>query len=251
MRDDRSVLDVLTANYTFVNERLARFYGIPNVYGDRFRRVTWDPGHRTRAGVLGHGSVLTVTSYATRTSPVLRGKWILSNLLGVPPPPPPPDIPSLVEKTADGKPLPVRQALESHRRSPQCAGCHAPMDPLGFALENFDAIGRWRATDDTAAPIDASGTLPDGSRFQGPDGLRDVLLARKQEFVTTLAEKLLTYAVGRGLEHSEMPAVRTVAREASAHDYRWSSVVLGVVRSMPFQMRRAGPRLEPATNSSR
>jgi mono/diheme cytochrome c family protein len=244
LREDRSVLDVLTADYTFVNERLARFYGIPNIYGTRFRRVTWDASQRARAGVLGHGSVLTVTSYATRTSPVLRGKWILSNLLGVPPPPPPPDIPALVEKGSDGKALSMREAMAAHRKNPACASCHAVMDPLGLALENFDAIGRWRANGESAAPIDASGTLSDGTRFEGPDGLRSVLMARKQEFVGTLADKLLTYATGRGLEYSDLPAVRKVVREAATTDYRWSSIVLGVVRSTPFQMRRAGDRLE-------
>jgi hypothetical protein len=250
VREDRSVLDVVTADYTFVNERLARFYGIPNVYGNRFRRVRWDAGDRARAGVLGHGSVLTVTSYATRTSPVLRGKWILSNLLGAPPPPPPPDIPALVEKGSDGKALSMRQAMETHRKNPACANCHAPMDPLGFALENFDAIGRWRLKDESAQPIDSSGALPDGTRFEGPDGLRDVLLARKEEFVGTLTDKLLTYALGRGLEHSDMPAVRAIVRESAASNYRWSAVVLGVVNSMPFQMRRAaGEAVELAASS--
>jgi len=252
VREDRSVLDILTADYTFVNERLARFYGIPDVYGDRFRRVTWGAGDQARAGVLGHGSVLTVTSYATRTSPVLRGKWILSNLLGSPPPPPPPDIPALVEKGSDGKRLSVRQAMETHRKNPACAGCHAPMDPLGFALENFDAIGKSRSKGDTSEAIDTSGVLPDGTRFDGLAGLRDVLVARKQEFVGTLAERLLTYALGRGLEYSDMPAVRAIVRESAASDYRWSAVVLGVVRSMPFQMRRAaGSRLDAAVVSSR
>jgi mono/diheme cytochrome c family protein len=239
LREDRSVLDVVAADYTFVNERLARFYGIPNVYGNRFRRVTWDAGTRARAGVLGHGSVLTVTSYATRTSPVLRGKWILSNLLGAPPPPPPPDIPALVEKGGDGKALSMRQAMETHRKNPACANCHAPMDPLGFALENFDAIGQWRLKSESAEPVDASGALPDGTRFEGPDGLREVLLARKEAFVGTLTDKLLTYALGRGLEHSDMPAVRTIVRESAARNYQWSAIVLGVVKSVPFQMRRA------------
>jgi hypothetical protein len=252
LREDRSVLDVVTADYTFVNERLARFYGIPNVYGNRFRRVTWGAGERARAGVLGHGSVLTVTSYATRTSPVLRGKWILSNLLGAPPPPPPPDIPALVEKSSDGTALSMREAMEAHRKNPACASCHAPMDPLGFALENFDAVGQWRVKSESAQTVDASGALPDGTRFEGPDGLRDVLIGRKQEFVGTLADKLLTYALGRGLEHSDMPAIRAIVRESAASNYRWSAVVLGVVTSMPFQMRRAaGDAVEPVAASSR
>jgi len=220
-----------------VNERLARFYGIPGVYGDRFRRVALG-AESGRAGVLGQGSVLTVTSYATRTSPVLRGKWILANLLGAPPPPPPANVPGLQEKSDEGKPLSMRQAMERHRTNAACASCHSRMDPLGFALENFDAIGQWRSIGESQEPIDASGALPDGTAFQGPAGLRQVLLGQQQEFVGTLTEKLLTYAIGRGLEYSDMPAVRAIAREAAASDNRLSSVVLGIVRSVPFQMRR-------------
>ena len=240
LREDRSVLDLVSANYTFVNERLARFYGIPNVYGERFRRVALGGDQGARAGVLGHGSVLTVTSYATRTSPVLRGKWILANLLGAPPPPPPPDIPALQEKGADGAPLSMRQAMEAHRKNPPCASCHAPMDPLGFALENFDAIGRFRSISESKEPVDVSGALPDGTPFEGPAGLRQVLLGRREEFVGTLADKLLTYAIGRGLDAPDMPAVRAIVRESAASDYRVSSLVLAIVRSMPFQMRTSG-----------
>jgi hypothetical protein len=242
LHEDRSVLDLLAANYTFLNERLARFYGIPDVYGDRFRRVVFDDDQNARSGILGQGSVLTVTSYATRTSPVLRGKWILSNLLGTPPPPPPPNVPALNEKSADGKALSMRQAMEAHRKNPPCASCHARMDPLGFALENFDAIGKWRATGESNEPIDSSGTLPNGTPFQGAVGLRQALLGQRQEFVETFAEKLLTYAIGRGLESSDMPAVRRIVRESAASEYRLSSVILGIVRSTPFQMRSAAAR---------
>lgn len=219
-----------------MNERLARFYGIPGVYGDRFRRVALG-AESGRAGVLGQGSVLTVTSYATRTSPVLRGKWILANLLGAPPPPPPANVPGLQEKSDEGKPLSMRQAMERHRTNVACASCHSRMDPLGFALENFDAIGQWRSSGESQEPIDASGALPDGTAFRGPVGLRQVLLGQQQEFVGTLTEKLLTYAIGRGLEYSDMPAVRAIAREAASDNRLWS-VVLGIVRSVPFQMRR-------------
>jgi hypothetical protein len=235
LRDDRSLLDLLTANYTFVNERLARHYGIPNVYGSRFRRVTLADDRR--AGLLGQGSILTVTSYPNRTSPTLRGKWVLENLLGAPPPPPPPDVPSLDESSPD-KPLTVRARLEQHRKNPVCASCHAPMDPLGMALENFDAIGRWRTAEGEAS-IDSSAALPDGARFDGPAGLRTYLEARQERFAATVAQKLLTYALGRGLEYYDAPAVRRIVRDAAAAEYRWSAVVQGIVRSMPFQMRRS------------
>ncbi len=239
VREDRSVLDLLTANDTFVNERLARFYDMPGVYGDRFRRVTFGNEQRRRAGVLGQGSVLSVTSYATRTSPVLRGKWILANLLGAPPPPPPPDVPALREKTVDGTPLSMRAAIEEHRKNPVCASCHARMDPLGFALENFDAIGRHRTVSESSEPIDASGTLLDGTTFHDVVGLREALMRQRGEFVQTFAEKLLTYALGRAVVHSDMPAVRGIAREAEDHAYRFSTIVLEIVKSVPFQMRRA------------
>ena len=213
IREDRSVVDLLTADYTFVNERLARHYGIPNVYGSRFRRVTL-PG-AARRGLLGHGSILTVTSLATRTSPVVRGKWVLENILGTPPPPPPPDVPDLPERADSGEVTSLRERLEAHRANPVCSNCHARMDPLGFALENFDAVGKWRVTE-AGVPIDPSGTLPDGTTFDGLPQLRDVLFERRAEFVTTVTEKLLTYALGRGIEHYDRPAIRAIVREAAA-----------------------------------
>jgi len=234
LREDRSVVDILTADYTFLNERLARHYGIPNVYGSHLRRVQLDDA--TRHGLLGQGSILTVTSYANRTAPTIRGKWILANILGAPPPPPPPDVPSLQED-GDVRNLTMRQRLEQHRQNPVCASCHALMDPLGFALENFDAVGKWRDTDGADTPIDASGVLPNGSQFNGPAGLRNILLDRKQEFVAAVTERLLTYSLGRGVEYYDMPAIRRILREAKEDDYRWSSLILGIVRSTPFQMR--------------
>jgi mono/diheme cytochrome c family protein len=235
LRDDRSILDLLTANFTFLNERLARHYGIAGIYGSHFRRVTFDDD--SRGGLLGQGSVLTVTSYPTRTSPVLRGKWLLENILGTPPPPPPPNVPALKDTGESGKPASVRERMEVHRKNPVCASCHARMDPLGFALENFDGVGRWRTTDEGDTSIDASGVLPDGTTFQGVAGLRKALLAHRDEFASTVAEKLLTYALGRGLEYYDQPAVRRIVKDAAADDYRWSSVILGVVKSAPFQMR--------------
>jgi hypothetical protein len=200
LREDRSVLDLLSADYTFLNEGLARHYGIPNVYGSHFRRVTLND--EARRGLIGQGSILTVTSYATRTSPTLRGKWVLENLLGSPPPPPPNNIPSLKDRGGDGRILSVREQMEQHRSNPACFVCHSRMDPLGFALENFDAIGRWRNTSGAGnTPIDSSGVLPDGTKFKGPAELRKILLARRGEFINTVTEKLLTYAVGRGVEY--------------------------------------------------
>ena len=237
IREDRSVLDFLTSDTTFLNERLARHYGIPHVYGSHFRPVAVSGG--IRGGILGHASLLTATSYANRTSPVLRGKWILENVLGAPPPPAPPDVAELEERTDDGEPRSMREAMERHRRNPACAGCHRPMDPLGFALENFDAVGRWRELSEARTPIDASGVLPDGTAFEGPGGLRRVLASRPEGFVTTLAEKLLTYALGRGLELADGPVVRGIVRGAAGDDYRFSSVIMGVVQSTPFRMRRA------------
>jgi mono/diheme cytochrome c family protein len=236
-REDRSLLDLLKADYTFLNERLAQHYGIPNVYGSHFRRVTLGP-ESMRAGLLGHGSILTLTSYAMRTSPVVRGKWVLENILGAPPPPPPPNVPALKEATDRGKVLTMRERMAQHRTNTVCASCHARMDPLGFALENFDAVGRWRTRDESGTPIDASGALPEGKAFDGIKGLREVLLAQPELFVTTLTEKLLTYAVGRELSHDDAPAVRGVVRSAAASDYRFSSVIAGIVSSTPFQMRR-------------
>ena len=233
MREDRSVVDLIAADYTFVDERLAAHYGIPGVYGSRFRKVTLDG---RRAGLLGHGGLLTVTSYPNRTSPVLRGKWVLENLLGAPPPPPPPDVPSFPERGDHGEPATVRELLEMHRRSPACAGCHAPMDPLGFALEQFDAIGRWRTTDGDA-PIDAHGVMPTGDAFDGLSGLKEMLAGNPEPLVRTVTEKLLAYALGRAIEYHDYPAIRGIVREADADDYRWSSVILGIVRSPAFRMR--------------
>ena len=236
IREDRSMLDLLRADYSYVNERLAVHYGIPDVYGNRFRKVTFAEGER--AGLLSHGSVMTVTSYPNRTSPVLRGKWVLENLLGAPPPEPPPDVPTLEEENEAGEPLTMRQAMVRHREDPACSVCHAPMDPIGFSLENFDAIGRWRATT-AGVPVDASGTLPDGADFDGPTGLRDLLLARPDDFVGTVTEKLMGYALGRAIQYYDAPTVRRIVREAAGDDYRWSSIVLGIVKSTAFQMRRS------------
>jgi hypothetical protein len=235
LQEDRPVLDLLTADYTFVNERLARHYQIPNVYGSHFRRITLSD--ETRRGLLGQGSILTVTSYANRTSPTIRGKWLLENILGAPPPPPPPNVPSLKPKDDQGKVLSVRESLEAHRANPVCASCHARMDPLGFALENFDAVGKWR-TVDAGTTIDSSGALPDGTKFNGPGELRKILLRRPEEFVTTVTERLLTYALGRGVEYYDQPAIRKIVREAAPSEHRWSALVVGIVNSTPFQMRR-------------
>jgi mono/diheme cytochrome c family protein len=233
MRADLSVRDLLTANYTFANDRLAQFYGIPNVYGSHFRMVKVP--NQERGGLLAQGSILMATSYPNRTSPVLRGKWLLDNILGTPPPPPPPNVPPLKESGADGKPTSVRERMEAHRKDPACAGCHAKMDPLGFALENFDAIGQWRTTSD-GVRVDASGSLPDGTKFDGVDGLRKMVLTRGDQFVETFTSKLLTYGLGRELEYYDEPAIRKIIRDAAANDYRWSSIILGIVRSTPFQM---------------
>lgn len=234
IREDRSVLDLINADYTFVNERLANFYGIDGVEGGYFRRVSLEGTNR--GGVLTQGSVLMVTSYPTRTSPVLRGKWVLENLLGAPPPPPPPDVPALAD-VAETSAVSLREALEQHRASTACSVCHARLDPLGFALEGFDAVGRFRTADDGMS-IDDSGALPDGTRVDGPSGLRDVLLARRVEVVETLAEKLLTYAIGRGLEATDRPALREIRRRVESGDYRFSALVEGIVDSVPFRMRR-------------
>jgi hypothetical protein len=237
LRDDRSVLDLLSADYTFLNGQLARHYGIPNIYGNHFRRVTLSDDNRK--GLLGQGSILMVTSYATRTAPTIRGHWLLENIMGTPPPPPPPDVPSLDEiKDSEGKLLSMRQQMEQHRANPVCASCHKMMDPLGFALENFDATGRWRTTDG-GNPIDASGELPNGTKFEGPAELRKLLLSNPELIVHTVVDKLLTYAVGRGLEYYDAPVVREIVREAAPGDYAWSSIILGIVNSMPFQMRRS------------
>ena len=236
MHDDRSVVDLLDADYTFVNERLARHYGIPNVLGERFRRVTLaDPN---RWGLLGKGGVLLVTSYPDRTAPVLRGAWILENLLGTPPSPPPPDVEALLQATP-GKALTVRERMEQHRAKPSCRACHGVMDPLGFALENFDAVGEWRDRDRLAgSPIDASGQLADGTPVKSPRDLREALTKHPEPFVQTMTEKLLTYALGRRLEAPDMPAVRAIVRASTRDGYRFSSIVAGIVESAPFQMRK-------------
>jgi hypothetical protein len=235
VRENRSALDLLNADYTFLNERLARHYGIRGVYGSHFRRVpVTDPNRR---GLLGHGSVLAMTSVATRTSPVLRGKYIISNLLNTPPLPPPAVVPDLEESAHKDKPSTVREQLERHRASPTCAACHRNIDPVGFALENFDAVGQWRATTREGLPIDAAGVLADGTKVDGPVALRDALLARPDVFAGTLTEKMLIYALGRGLEPIDMPVVRGIVRAAARQDYAAQSIVLGIVQSAPFQMR--------------
>jgi mono/diheme cytochrome c family protein len=239
IREDRSAFDLLRADYTFLNERLAAHYGVANVKGIRFRRVVLPSGSH-RGGLLGHGSILTVTSYPDRTSPVVRGKWILENLLGTPPPPPIPGVPALKPPSFAGKVLSMRERIAEHRRSPVCASCHAMMDPLGLALEQFDGVGRWRALDESGAPIDASGALPDGTKFDGADGLRSALLS-SDRFVATLTEKMMTYAIGRGVEHYDMPAIRSILRTAAKDDYRFSSLIRAIVDSAPFQMRRSHP----------
>jgi len=236
VREDRSVVDLLNADYTFVNERLARHYGMPNVYGSQFRRVAVTS--EARRGLLGQASLLTVTSYPNRTSPVERGKWVLTNLLGVPPTPPPPNIPTLGEANVDGKVLSLRERMEKHRANPTCAGCHKAMDPIGFALENFDGVGRWRSNED-GAKIDSTGTLFNGANIDGIVGLRRNLVAQPEIFVGVATEKMLTYALGRGLEYYDMPAVRRILRDARSTNYRFSSIVAGIVRSAPFQMREA------------
>jgi hypothetical protein len=236
VNEDRSVLDLVTADYSFLNERLAAHYGIPHVYGSHFRRVVSLPDHRR--GLMGKGGVLLVTSHADRTSPVVRGKWILDNLLGIPPPPAPPDVPALPEPAAAAAPLTMRARLEQHRANPVCASCHKIMDPLGLSLENFDAVGRWR-TEEAGQPIDASTIYFDGTPLDGVASLRAVLLSRPDVLAGTMAEKLLTYALGRGLEPSDMPAVRGIVRHAAAQGYRFSALIEGVVRSAPFTMRRA------------
>jgi hypothetical protein len=238
VRENRSVLDLLDADYTFLNERLAKHYGIPGVYGERFRRVALPP-ESVRRGLLGQGSILTGTSRANRTSPVIRGKWILENIFGTPPPPPLPNVPELKEERDPTKILPMREQMTQHRASPVCSSCHAQMDELGFALENFDAIGEWRDIDAAGSPIDATAKLPDGTTFKGPVELRRVLQNHADDFLTTMTEKLLTYALGRGLEASDAPAVRRIKRDAAGTNYRFAALIQGIVTSMPFQMRMA------------
>jgi mono/diheme cytochrome c family protein len=233
IKADHSVADLVTANYTFVNERLAKHYGIANIYGPRFRRV--DFTDQIRGGLLGQASILAVTSYPNRTSVTVRGRWLLTNLLGAPPPPPPPNVPALKEPGQDGQPRSLRQRMELHRRDAACASCHQRMDPLGFALENFDPLGKWR-TESDGAPIDAAATLPDGTRFNGITGLRQLMVTHKEDFVRTFTEKLLAYAIGRGVELSDMAAIRRIARDAAPQDDRWSAIIWGIVNSAPFNM---------------
>jgi len=236
--EDRNVLDLMTADYTFVNERLARHYGIPDIYGSRFRRVAIT--NEARQGLLGQGSILALTSHAERTSPVVRGKWILENILGTPVPPPPPDVPPLKENQEGQRPRTMREQMAEHRTNAVCASCHKIMDPIGLALENFDAVGAWRS-EDAGAPIDATGQLADGTKVDGVVTLRKALLSRPEVFVGTLTEKLLTYALGRGLDYHDMPTVRAIIRDAATKNYRFSALILGVVHSTPFQMRMAAP----------
>ena len=247
VRDNQPLLDLLRADTTFLNARLAKHYGVPGVYGTHFRRVPVTD--LARQGLLGHASILTVTSYAHRTSVVLRGKWVLETLLGAPPPPPPPNVPPLEENRPGAMPTSLRERMERHRENPVCASCHAPMDPLGFALENFDPIGMWRDTD-SGAPIDAATTLTDGAEVDGPAGFRECLLSRSDEFLRTVTEKLLAYALGRELQYYDAPTVRQIVRDAGGDEPRWTSVVLGIVKSVPFQMRRvAVPGETPAVTA--
>jgi hypothetical protein len=235
IRENRSVIDILDADYTFLNERLAKHYGIPGVFGERFRRVSLPPDS-ARRGLLGKGSILMSTSYANRTSPVIRGKWILENIFGAPPPPPPPNVPELKDERDPRKVLPMREQMAAHRANPVCAGCHKVMDPIGFALESFDGVGRWRTTEEGAA-INTSGTLFNGTEVDGIVGLRRNLVAQPEIFVGVMTEKMLTYALGRGLEYYDMPAVRKIVSDGRNQGFRFSAMVLGIVRSTPFQMK--------------
>ncbi len=234
-RDDRSVVDLLSADYTFMNARLAEHYGVDGIDGERFRRVRWTTPERH--GLLGHGSVLMVTSYPDRTTPVVRGFWVLENLLGMPPPPPPPNVPELEVTDASGRVLTMREQMEMHRRNPACAACHVRMDPIGFSLENFDAIGRWRHSN-AGRPVDASATFPDGTALDGVNGLRTFLLARREQYVETFTSRLMTYALGRHITYRDQPALRAIVAQAARRDYRWSAIILGIVSSPAFQMRK-------------
>jgi len=242
LREDRSALDLIRADYTFLNERLAKHYGIPNVYGSRFRRVALTPESK-RGGLLRQGSVLSVTSYATRTSPILRGVWVLGNIFGAPPPPPLPNVPSLDEGVVSAS-LPMRQRLAAHRSNAVCASCHRTIDPVGFSLENFNAVGQWRDYEADDVALDVTGALPGAGEFRGVAGLEDGLLSRPELFAGTLTEKLLTFALGRGVEYYDAPSVRKIVRDAENDRYRFSSLILGIVKSTPFQMRRAAARDE-------
>jgi mono/diheme cytochrome c family protein len=236
LREDRSVADLLNANYTFVNERLARHYGIPGIYGSRFRRVNL-PNHAQRGGLLAQGALLATTSYPDRTSPVLRGKWLLNNIFGSPVPPPPPGVDTNLETKPGAKTASIRERLAQHRQNPSCNSCHSAIDPLGFTLENFDVIGGWRTVDESGKPVDASGATMSGAKVEGLSGLRALLLEQPEQFPRTVTEKLLAYALGRRLEYYDRPAVRKIVRDAAAHDYRWSSIILGIVESPTFLMR--------------
>ncbi len=241
IREDRSIMDLIDANYTFINERLARHYGIPNIYGSDFRRVTITD--ENRRGLLGQASILTVTSLPTRTSPVNRGKWILTNLIGMPPNPPPPNVPALKEHSDPGKLTSLRQRMEEHRQNEPCKSCHKLMDPIGFSLENFDAVGQWRSTDE-GAKIDPSGVMFNGAKIDGPESLREILLAKPQIFASVFTEKLMTYGLGRGVQYYDMPAIRAIVREAGKNDYKLSAIVLGIVKSTPFQMKEKSREAE-------
>jgi hypothetical protein len=248
VRENRPALELLSADYTFVDERLARHYGIPGVYGPRFRQVKLtDPNRR---GLLGQGSILSLTSVATRTSPVFRGKFVLTTFLNTPPPPPLPNVPTLEEsnKEASTKPKTVREQLEVHRSNPTCASCHRIIDPPGFALENFNSVGQWRETGENGARIDSGGVLADGSKVDGPVALRNAILSRPEAFVTVLTERMMTYALGRGVEPSDMPVVRNIVKKAALNNYRFTSIIMGIVESAPFQMRT---KLEPGENVNR
>ena len=248
IREDHSLMDLLDANYTFINERLARHYGIPNIYGTDFRRVTLTDDRRR--GLLGQASILTITSYATRTSPVQRGKWILTNLIGMPPDPPPPNVPALKEHSDAAHPTSLRQRMEQHRKNEPCASCHKLMDPIGFSLENFDAVGQWR-TSDEGAKIDPAGVMFNGAKIDGPVALRQILMAKPDIFASVFTEKLMTYALGRGVQYYDMPAVRAIVRDAGQRDYRLSSIVLGIVKSVPFQMKvKASEGQSPGASAS-
>jgi hypothetical protein len=236
IRNDRSVLELLSADYTFVNEKLARHYGIPGIYGSRFRRVTL-PNRRERGGLLAQGALLSTTSYPDRTSPVLRGKFLLDNIFGLSVPPPPPGVDTNLPPVKPGAATSIRERLAAHRSNPTCASCHAMIDPLGFSLENFDVIGGWRTVDEAGNPVDAEGTTVSGATVEGLAGLRALLLEQPAQFPRTVTEKLLAYALGRRLEHYDRPTVRQIVREAAPHDYRWSSLIIGIVKSPAFQMR--------------
>ncbi len=246
LRENRSAMELLSADYTFVNERLAKHYGIPGVYGSRFRQVKIaDPNRR---GLLGQGSILSLTSVATRTSPVFRGKFVLTTFLNTPPPPPLPNVPTLEESNKDAAPKTVREQLERHRNNPVCASCHRIIDPAGFALEKFNSVGQWREVTETGAAIDTGGVLADGSKVDGPIALRNAILSRPEAFATVLTERLMTYALGRGVEPSDMPVVRSIVKKSAPNNYRLESIVQSIVESAPFQMRT---RLEPAEPTTR